>query len=1137
MKKRLTNHQKSKTWRGTLLSLTLLLCGVANAQFINQTWVAGAEHPYNWGTYGTKGVADAANSPGGRYGSAEWTTSDGVIWLFGGNGPYDGDCCGFGGRFNDLWKFQNGQWTWVSGSNTAEISGVYGTKGVADPANVPGSRMEASSWVDASNNLWLFGGSAYDEAGNSGYLNDLWKFDGTNWTWMGGSKTVNPTAVYGTKGVAAAANVPGARMEALSFTDASGNFWLFGGYGTDVNGQNGLLNDLWKFDGTNWTWVSGDNVKDAAGSYGTQGNWSASNMPGSRSGTSGWFDSNWNYLYLFGGGGYDQNGSSGFLNDLWAYDLGSNQWMWMNGSSVKNASGVYGTKGTANAANVPGARYYASAVADTNGNMYLFGGFGKDQVGTSNYLNDLWKLTADGTWTWVSGSELVNATNMLGIKNVASYQNNIGARQHSSMWLQNNLLMIFGGNSYGSGNINDMWMVNFSGTIPQNMIFKMRISANYNYLTETSNTDRRCQLAADNGGDEQLWYLQSSSTDGRVIVKNLKTNAYLAVSPTPDVFGKDKNGGDVVAYPMVMVDDVTGFNSVNYEASVKKSGSTYSLNYGSVSIFRMTAENTSAGADIYQSYDLIAGYSNSWMIEPVTDQFIIRSNSMWSNSTGPQTSTDRVLITEAYSPTVNNTTAGDVKITKNGSLTLPAGAHLSVYGDLDIMGSLTINSGGSLAMKGDTPHVSGVATVKRKTTGNAGYSIVGSPITDAALADLSADHLYSYNATNQSWTVPTGTMTPGKGYFAAFNETAPEISFAGKLNSSIIYAQVSTAGDGFNLVANPFSAAMTISSFLADANMQNLTTGTVYLWDDGGANAGSSRGGDYVTVNQVGVAVNALADGVSGTKGAAPANRGYIGSMQGFFVEATGNGLLTFDPAYLPSGNAATANTNADAGYYRTSERQLIRLSLSGNGHYNEILVGLDENATLGQDYGLDARKRTVNPDFNFYSRLNEEKFIIQGLPQATDRPLEILMGVDLTTTSNYTLKVEDFLGMDHWTVLLTDLKTNDSWELNAGSALNFNQSAGNDNNRWKLTLVPTQILSAENELTKIQLIDKDDQLTLRYQGAALEQVSIYTLDGRMVFQKEVQFANHEAQIAPVIAKNQVYILNINGETIKFIRK
>ncbi len=54
---------------------------------------------------------------------------------------------------------QSDAWTWMSGSNQIDAAGVYGTKGVAAAANVPGARSDSCSWVDDSGDLWLFGGS------------------------------------------------------------------------------------------------------------------------------------------------------------------------------------------------------------------------------------------------------------------------------------------------------------------------------------------------------------------------------------------------------------------------------------------------------------------------------------------------------------------------------------------------------------------------------------------------------------------------------------------------------------------------------------------------------------------------------------------------------------------------------------------------------------------------------------------------------------------------------------------------------------------------------------------------------------------------------------------------------------------
>ena len=42
-------------------------------------------------------------------------------------------------------------------------------------------------------------------------------------------------------------NVPGARNTSVSWNDDAGNFWLFGGFGSDAAGSRGHLNDLWRY--------------------------------------------------------------------------------------------------------------------------------------------------------------------------------------------------------------------------------------------------------------------------------------------------------------------------------------------------------------------------------------------------------------------------------------------------------------------------------------------------------------------------------------------------------------------------------------------------------------------------------------------------------------------------------------------------------------------------------------------------------------------------------------------------------------------------------------------------------------------------------------------------------------------------
>ena len=70
----------------------------------------------------------------------------------------------------------SGQWAWMGGGVKVDQSGIYGELGKAAATNIPGARLLAASWMDASGNLWLFGGQGYDSTAKSGEFGDLWEY-------------------------------------------------------------------------------------------------------------------------------------------------------------------------------------------------------------------------------------------------------------------------------------------------------------------------------------------------------------------------------------------------------------------------------------------------------------------------------------------------------------------------------------------------------------------------------------------------------------------------------------------------------------------------------------------------------------------------------------------------------------------------------------------------------------------------------------------------------------------------------------------------------------------------------------------------------------------------------------------------
>ncbi len=291
------------------------------------TWVGGSTRANPAGSYGTPGIASTGNMPGGRSGAISLLVPPGDIVLFGGQGY---DSAGNTGYLNDIWVYVQSAnaWEWIGGSKLANASGTYGALGASSTSYAPGGRVGAAAWTDSSGDIWFFGGQGIGAAGASGYLADLWEVNPTNgkWTWVAGPNTPQSGA--------SASNAPGARAGAVSWTDAAGNLWLFGGQGYGPTGTLGYLNDLWQFNPASLTWTLASPQTP---------------MPSARLAAGSWLDTVGN-VWVFGGAGVDSTGAQGLLNDLWQLAPGSTAgaagtWTHVIGPTLANIDGVYGLKG------------------------------------------------------------------------------------------------------------------------------------------------------------------------------------------------------------------------------------------------------------------------------------------------------------------------------------------------------------------------------------------------------------------------------------------------------------------------------------------------------------------------------------------------------------------------------------------------------------------------------------------------------------------------------------------------------------------------------------------------------------------------------------------------------------------------
>ena len=423
--------------------------------------------------------------------------------------------------------------------------------------------------------------------------------------------------------------------------------------------------------------------------------------------------------------------------------------------------------------------------------------------------------------------------------------------------------------------------------------------------------------------------------------------------------------------------------------------------------------------------------------------YLVYQDDAWSNLSGPGAS-DHVSIEGSFNGAGFECDALYV----SGELTTSSESALVVNGDLSNDGTIEIPSGSSLVtlgdISGDGEFIIHKNTRFDKTTGR--YSIVGSPVTNGNSSELGSlvyeyDESVAYGGNegaNRFLVVGAdASLTPGKGYFSAFTGA---ISFEGTPNTGEITVPIPyTAGDspGFNLVANPYPAAIAATDFIAG---NDDITGTLYLWDDNDSETARGSNSDYLTINEFGMAGNMTPAGNEGNWD------GYIRSGQGFFVQADASaGSVVFNNAMK-----STAN-NTDGGFFRENRYQQLRIILTNDHAASDILIGFSDEATSGEDKGLDARKFSAGSKISLYSLIDDRPYVIEALSAAVDHGT-FSIGFEVDESGTYQLILDNDLYPEYASVQLYDATEDLVIDLvPGGNEYIFTTSAGVFNDRFSI--------------------------------------------------------------------------------------
>ncbi len=380
-----------------------------------------------------------------------------------------------------------------------------------------------------------------------------------------------------------------------------------------------------------------------------------------------------------------------------------------------------------------------------------------------------------------------------------------------------------------------------------------------------------------------------------------------------------------------------------------------------------------------------------------------------------------------------------------------------LYGDLTVNGSLTIGDTESLVTIDPGAVLGPITKIEKSQSLTSIYeatywssSVAGQQIS-TVFAGVDPNRVFDFKAgqvnpvyagTNYKyWHLASGTMERARGYSADGSSTGIQtitftgIPYNGNFNKSMFYSGspdlTPTANENFNLIGNPYPAAIDISKFL----VENAVVNQIALWakDKEPNPDGTFDPAGYIYYNQSG----ASSPGVTSN----------IGSGQGFMARALSTGGVNFNNGLKLIGQntqfyKSVLSKNGQKLYEGDVNRLWLRLKVDNTK--SDILIGFLEDATDGLDDRYDAVGSLDEKNISLYSQLENMKLVIQGLGSFSPEK-SVSLGIATKEAKEHTLSLTGMEGIfGDVDVYLVDHTLNKTHNLKE-SAYTFNQTTTGD--------------------------------------------------------------------------------------------
>ena len=501
------------------------------------------------------------------------------------------------------------------------------------------------------------------------------------------------------------------------------------------------------------------------------------------------------------------------------------------------------------------------------------------------------------------------------------------------------------------------------------------------------------------------------------------------------------------------------------------------------------------------------------------------SGGTWSN--GVPNRNIKAVISEditvgGATPDIDNIIAKSIDVNTGFTLTVKKNSNVAIYEDVHVItgAKIIVESGASFKKINDavgdiTIETGAVYIVKRTGTASADdYTYWSSPVSttiESSFIASGSPRAYTYVTENYNDIDDDGYDDESVDFIASDNSTNSvhygDYTVAVKMPNTSTPFPTDTVG--WNLVGNPFSSALRISSFINDNGL--MLYSTVYFWTHSAGVQGNGQYDllDYASYNKTGgVSTPSINDSNS------KAPTGFIASGQGFFVGAKQAGNITFKSSTMQLLTAYDEDNNVFFKNKQVAEELFIGgdtivdrlwLGMSSEGVRQQILVGFLDGASDGIDDGYDGMKMRVGNDLTFYSKIKDREFSIQGKPKFRgDETITLGFDAVIDNETSYSIEIDNTEGIfsnRNVDVILKDKLLGVSHDLRKTEYKFDVESAGTYDDRFEVSFV-SETLSEDNNYSENIISVYPNPVVdgfMIYNNVEVQNIRVYDVNGIVV--------------------------------------